>query len=240
MIDFHSHILMGIDDGSRNLAMSASMLDEYMKQGVDCIICTPHFYGDRERIEDFIERRMKASRSLEEYIEEAGAGFPILFFGAEVYFFAGISRAEGLERLTLEGTDVLLLEMPGGDWNQSMIDEVERLCDRFTVILVHLERYMTGKNKKYIKEIIGMTCDMPLYVQINSRSIAERRDRRKLIKMFRDGHAHFLGSDSHNTTSRPPNLRKGMQALEEKLGERFVRELDQFVRRFLHEKGLEF
>ena len=124
MIDFHSHILMGIDDGSRNLAMSASMLDEYMKQGVDCIICTPHFYGDRERIEDFIERRMKASRSLEEYIEEAGAGFPILFFGAEVYFFAGISRAEGLERLTLEGTDVLLLEMPGGDWNQSMIDEV--------------------------------------------------------------------------------------------------------------------
>ena len=38
---------MGIDDGSRNLAMSASMLDEYMKQGVDCIICTPHFYGDR-------------------------------------------------------------------------------------------------------------------------------------------------------------------------------------------------
>ena len=56
MIDFHSHILMGIDDGSRNLAMSASMLDEYMQQGVDCIICTPHFYGDRERIEDFIER----------------------------------------------------------------------------------------------------------------------------------------------------------------------------------------
>ena len=239
MIDFHSHVLMGIDDGSRSLAMSAAMLEEYSRQGVGHVLCTPHFYGDKERIEDFLERRRSASERLQEFASETGNDFPVLFFGAEVYYFNNMSRAEGIEELTLQGTDVMLLEMPGGDWNQNVIDEVERLCDRFTVILVHLERYMTGSNRKYVKELIRMTNDMPLYVQINSRSIAEGRNKRRLIRMFRDGDAHFLGSDCHNTTSRPPDLIRGMQALEAKLGAGFVRELEQKQRLFLERKGLE-
>ena len=42
MIDFHSHILPGIDDGSRNFKMSLAMINELSRQGVDAICATSH------------------------------------------------------------------------------------------------------------------------------------------------------------------------------------------------------
>ena len=80
-----------------------------------------------------------------------------------------------------------------------------------------------------------MTHRLPLYVQINCRSVAEGPLRKKLIKMFRKGDAHFLGSDSHNMIRRPPNMESGMKALEESLGSDFVEQLNQQNRRFLQD-----
>ena len=50
IIDFHSHILPGIDDGARNVQTSLSMLDMVAAQHVDVMIATPHFYASRDRI----------------------------------------------------------------------------------------------------------------------------------------------------------------------------------------------
>ena len=44
MIDIHSHVLPGIDDGSKSVDMSLAMLKESYKQGVDTVVATPHFY----------------------------------------------------------------------------------------------------------------------------------------------------------------------------------------------------
>ena len=57
MIDFHSHILPGIDDGSRSLETSLEMLRLSRKQGVDYIVATPHFYAMKDRTQEFFERR---------------------------------------------------------------------------------------------------------------------------------------------------------------------------------------
>ena len=46
VIDFHSHILPGIDDGSRNVETSIGMLRMCKEHGVDTMIATPHFYAD--------------------------------------------------------------------------------------------------------------------------------------------------------------------------------------------------
>ena len=50
MIDFHSHILPGIDDGSKNTQMSLAMIEEEKKQGVHTIVATPHFYADEDSL----------------------------------------------------------------------------------------------------------------------------------------------------------------------------------------------
>ena len=60
IIDFHSHILPGIDDGARNLNSSMSMLEQVREQKVDYMVATPHFYASQDRIETFLQRRRDA------------------------------------------------------------------------------------------------------------------------------------------------------------------------------------
>ena len=89
MIDFHSHILPGIDDGSKNVQMSLEMLKRASEQGVDVMLATSHFYASRHRIEDFLEKRQRAYERLAEAKNDFG---PAIRLGAEVAFFSGISQ----------------------------------------------------------------------------------------------------------------------------------------------------
>ena len=60
MIDFHTHVLPNIDDGSRSMDMSLAMLAEEYAQGVTEVVATPHFYAQDMSMEDFLERRDSA------------------------------------------------------------------------------------------------------------------------------------------------------------------------------------
>lgn len=60
IIDCHTHLLPGIDDGAKDLSTSLEMLNEEKKQGVDYVIATPHFYANRDKMEKFIDRRERA------------------------------------------------------------------------------------------------------------------------------------------------------------------------------------
>lgn len=235
MIDFHCHVLMGIDDGSRNLETSASMLEASKTQGVQQIVCTPHFDATKDRMEEFLINRDYAFQVLQKWIDASDAVDIRLYPAAEVFFFRHMSEVKDLKKLAIRGTNVLLLEMPFDVWEDSYISEIEDLCREYRVVLVHLERYMNFKNRKYIRKVIEMTHRLPLYVQINCRSVAEGSMRKKLIKMFRNGEAHFLGSDSHNMTRRPPNMESGMKALEDSLGTAFVKQLKAQNRKFLQD-----
>ena len=53
MIDFHTHILPGIDDGSRNSEESIQMLNLEQEQDITKIVFTPHFYANRNSVERF-------------------------------------------------------------------------------------------------------------------------------------------------------------------------------------------
>ncbi len=222
VIDFHSHILPGIDDGSRNIDTSCGMLEMAVEQGVEMMLATPHFYASRDRIEHFLEKRERAESALAERLSR----YPIkLRHGAEVAFFRGISRAEKLDSLTIEGTDLLLLEMPFMPWETADIEEVETLIEKrgYRILLAHLERYMDlPGNKHRIEELL----ELPVYVQINAESLTDWRKRGRLVRMFRDGQAHVLGSDCHSLHRRPPNLADGRAVLEKKLGRGILDKID--------------
>ena len=66
MIDWHSHILPQIDDGSRNVSESISLVKLLVDQGVETIIATPHYYPNKESVSSFIERREISYKLLEE------------------------------------------------------------------------------------------------------------------------------------------------------------------------------
>ena len=126
VIDFHSHVLPGIDDGSRNIETSIEMLRLSRNAGVDRMIATPHFYADEDRIEHFLEKREHAYQSLIEAVTtENISDTPQLLLGAEVAFFDGIGDADKVDRLTIQGTELLLLEMPFRTWTDEDLLQVK-------------------------------------------------------------------------------------------------------------------
>lgn len=228
IIDFHSHILPALDDGSKDVATSIEMINSSASQGVEMMVATPHFYADRNSVEHFLEKRGKAYEKLRAAMPELPLQIRI---GAEVAFFKGISRAEKLDVLTIEGTNLLLLEMPFAPWSASDIQEVEQILDRgYRVMLAHLERYlMLPECKKWVREIT----QLPVIVQINAQSLLEWRRRRQIIQMFQKDEAQVLGSDCHGIHHRPPNLSAGREVLEKKLGSAFLAQMDSAGSRIL-------
>ena len=140
MIDIHSHILPGIDDGSKNLRMSLGLIDMLIDQGIDTVAATPHFYADRVSVEKFLSRRQRAYESLAEALENTPKA-PKILLGAEVAYYSGISSLEGLDSLCIGDSSTLLLEMPLSAWSEYMISEVLNIsCSGITVVIAHIER----------------------------------------------------------------------------------------------------
>lgn len=222
VIDFHSHILPSIDDGSKDLDTSRVMLRKSSEQGIDLMVATPHFYTVKDKIDRFLEQRQEAYDRL---MEELPEGSPEIIPGAEVAFFRGISRAENLDKLTVQGTDLLLIEMPFSSWSDSDISEVEWLTrnTKFRIMLAHLERYMAiPENRRGIERIL----ELPVIVQVNAGGLLEWKKRGKILKLLRRSEMCVLGSDCHGLHHRPPNLSEGREVLEKKLGTDFLERID--------------
>ena len=110
-VDFHSHVLPGIDDGSACLEQSIAMLQTEAEQGIEHVVATPHFYAHHDNPERFLRRREAAEARLREEMERH-PGLPKLSIGAEVYYFPGISNSDALKELTIDKKRCILIEMP--------------------------------------------------------------------------------------------------------------------------------
>lgn len=221
MIDFHSHFLPRMDDGSRNVEESLEMLRVSLDQGVDVMAATPHFYAFREDPDSFLERRAAAFARLP--LEDAP--HPKLLLGAEVYYFDGMSNSESLRRLTLEGTRYILIEMPFSRWSDHMVDEVLRLRDRLRLkpYLAHIERYLRAqRGTDYIERFLREG----LLIQCNADFFLTRTSARKALRMLRNGQIHLLGSDAHNMAERAPELGDAVELIRAELGDGVLREMD--------------
>lgn len=241
MIDFHSHILPGIDDGSKNIDMTRSMLCLEAEQGVDRVIATPHFYASEVSMEHFIHRRKRAydkvMHGIYENADKASHKLPAIRCGAEVYYFPGMGRAD-LSSLCIEGTDILLLEMPFAQWSGEVFEDVERLIrrQRLTVILAHVERYYQFQKRK---DVWKRVFELPLIAQFNAGCLLSFGRRRLAIKFIRSGFPVLLGSDCHNLSGRRPNLAEGRDVLKKKLGEEVLNDIDSLGERILRVHQIE-
>ena len=115
IVDLHSHVLPGIDDGSRSVEESVAMLQMEAEQGVRHVVATPHFYGHLDTPEHFLEKRNRAEESLREALEKY-PDLPQIHVGAEVHYFRGISTSEASMGLTIGGNSCILIEMPYVKW----------------------------------------------------------------------------------------------------------------------------
>ena len=226
--DFHSHILPGIDDGSRSVEMSEAMFAACKEQGIDIQIATPHFYASHDDPEHFLKKRDAAYEKVHHIAEEKGIQ---LLKGAEVAFFRGMGDSESLDKLLIGDTDLLLLEMPFRQWTDKDIREVKQIRSRGIIpVIAHIERFGEyQKDKDPYYELL----DMDIPVQVNAEALLSLRTRGRAIRFFKEGTAKILASDCHNTGSRPQNLKEGRAWIEKKLGKDFLDELDGYTEKLL-------
>ena len=141
MIDFHSHILPMLDDGSKSVDESLEMLRMLSEQGVKRVVATPHFYANDESVDDFLKRRAESFERLKGHLTD---DLPEIMLGAEVRYYNGISRLDRLRKLTVENSRLLLLEMSTAKWTEYVVNELIELSNSgdLTVALAHIERYL--------------------------------------------------------------------------------------------------
>lgn len=222
MIDYHSHILPGMDDGSQSTSESVEMLLMSYRQGVSKIIATPHFYAKDNPPEQFLQRRSMAWKRLECRVT---AEMPEILLGAEVSYFEGISRTDETLLLRIEGTSLLLLEMPFAPWSNRVIRDVLQLNEHpfVQVILAHIERYLPMQRKEVLEQFL----EQNILFQANGNFFLRWTQRRQAMRMLRDGRIHLLGSDCHNLNIRAPCLGAAVEAIRRRLGQNFVNSLEQ-------------
>ena len=223
MIDWHSHILPAMDDGSRSVAESISMINMQVSQGVSTVIATPHFYANDGTVDSFLDRRKKALELLEAELPD---GPPRILLGAEVKYYQGISRLEELKALRIENTKLLLLEMPVSRWTESMIRELIELSGKsgIRIILAHMERYFKFQDQSVWERIF----ESGILSQANSSFFTSLATKRKALALLRDGRIQFIGSDCHNLTSRPPQIGKAFDIIKKKLGNDYISQMSEY------------
>jgi protein-tyrosine phosphatase len=144
--------------------------------------------------------------------------------GAEVLYYQGISRLAGLKDLRVEGSPVLLLEMPISRWSEGIIRELIELSSMGGVklVLAHIERYLKDQPKRTWLRLL----EAGVLMQVNAPFFADLRTRRSALKLLKNHSIHFLGSDCHNLTDRAPRLEEAEAVIRKKMGEDFT---DQWI-----------
>ncbi len=220
-VDFHTHILPQMDDGSRSPDESVAMLGSLYSQGVSLVSLTPHFYADGDTPERFFARREKSFSLLSEIIDSTpNVSLPQLVLGAEVEYFEGISCVDSLSDFSIGDSGHILIEMPISAWSGRIVDDILQVHDRkgCSVILAHVERYLFDQKKDIIHKLL----ENGVLMQSNASFFINKKTSRMALQMLKEGVIHLIGSDCHNMITRPPNMLDAMNIISKMLSKELV------------------
>ena len=225
LVDVHSHILPGIDDGSPDVETSLKMIEALQSQGARAIVLTPHYYSDSISYEDFVARRDNALHLLEKSLPP---GSPKLIPAAEVYITKYLLNNSNLDALKIGNTNYALIEHPFScDFSQKTYDRLLSLNYDYGIkpILAHIERYPAFMDDG---DLLDSYIEMGCIAQVNISSFVDssRSLRKKLFKYLESGRIHLIGTDCHNLSSRKPDFETGVTAIIKKCGAEAVEVLE--------------
>lgn len=220
MVDMHSHILPGIDDGARDVNVSLRLVEKNLRDGVTTICLTPHFNFERQSVEEFLEQRQKSYEILKQAVDKKGWNVEFVL-GAEVAFSTELAESEKLDKLCYLGTKCMLIELPAAylpKWTSEVLDEIQ--LQGITPLLAHVERYTYFQNEPdKLYQFIEDGC----YTQVNATSLVKHKNAQKFIALLmKHGMVHCMGSDTHSLEKRPPMLKEAANFVQRKMGKDYL------------------
>jgi protein-tyrosine phosphatase len=216
MIDIHTHILPGIDDGPVNSDQSLKMLHRGVAEGILGLVCTSHVL---DQLDEKVEARfIKAFKELEKKVKENH--IPInLWLGSEIHCHAAFNRNSKLATLNGNGKYILfelpMIEVPK-DAKELFFD---LSLDGLTPILAHPERNLyLQQNLELVEDFV----QRGVLMQINAGSLTGdfgRKVKQTAFKMMQQKIVHFVASDCHSVKTRPLAMKKAYKMVSRKWGE---------------------
>jgi len=229
MIDIHSHIVFGVDDGPKTKQESKALLTEAYRQGVRTIVSTSHRRkGMFETPEETIETNFQ---EVKELAKEVAPDLTILY-GAEIYYTHDV--LEKLEKQvipSLNGTRYALIEFSMATHYREIHTALSNvLMLGITPVVAHIERYdALENNEQRVRELIDMGC----YTQVNSSHVLKPKLFGETYKFMKKRAQYFLerdlvhviASDMHNLDHRPPHMEEAYDIIAKKYSEDKAKEL---------------
>lgn len=213
-MDIHTHILPGVDDGSRSMAETMKMVEQAYREGIRVIVATPH-YGAWNPDYDKAEA-VKVCRMVRDRVKALHSDMNI-YIGNELYYNPGIIEdLKNGKALTLGGTAYVLVEFAVDEDYSAIYSAIRSFTmEGYRPVIAHIERYQClQKELERVKELVSAGA----YVQVNARSfLGGRFDKRAAwcAKLLQNDLVHFIASDCHSSGSRKPIMDTAVKKLRE-------------------------
>lgn len=202
MVDVHCHVLYGVDDGARDIGVSAMMLQSSAEECITDIIATPHYkYGRKNASTDEIEKLCTVLNNIN---KEKGTSYPRIYYGMEIFLFHELIDylMEG-KLLTLNGSNRILIEfMPNVQYSiiRNIVDDV--VSEGYVPVLAHVERYdCLIKDMELMYELKSLGAE----IQINVSSAMGKmgyKIKKVVRKLLKNQLVDYVGTDAHDCKKR--------------------------------------
>ena len=212
MIDIHSHILQGVDDGSKNMEESIVMAKQYVDNGIHKVIATPHY------IEDANSKTADENKRVVVELNNALRAKKIdleIYLGNEIYISPDILQNLSSRRVaTLNDSRYVLIESAMLDIPVNIDNIIYELCLKgYIPIIAHPERNLKVQENPNI--LFGLIMSGAL-TQINLSSLEgrygkESKETAELLLSHKM--VHFVGTDAHSPRTRSPKVKRSLEIL---------------------------
>ncbi|MDE1175556.1 MAG: exopolysaccharide biosynthesis protein [Edaphobacter sp.] len=221
MIDIHHHLLWDQDDGSTSLETSLEMARIAAADGITHIACTPHANGQYAYIPEEIDAKIE---ELQRLIDAEGLKLK-LGRGCDFHMtYDNIQVAhEEPTRFSLNNGMYLLVEIPDYALPRGLGETFyEMQISGLSPILTHPERNPTLQQEP---ELVAEWLRGGILVQVTAGSVIGdmgRRAQKMAHELLANRWVHFIATDAHNTSSRPPRMRQAHDVIADKYGSEYA------------------
>lgn len=214
-IDMHSHILPGMDDGSRSMGQTLRMLETAVSEGITTMIATPHNMPGKGCPPGSVVRRKVDE--LRRTVEQEGIPLEIVA-GTEYYYREEVlDLLDSEDAVTLGNSDCVLVEFePLAEKNYIRNALRNILGLGYRPVIAHVERYAK------LMEDISLLTDMRkngILVQVNAMSVTGdngRQAKKDVRNLLKKGLVDFVATDAHSDGRRAPYMAKCAEVLRRK------------------------
>ncbi len=217
-IDIHTHILPSVDDGAQSIETSIKMLEKEIEEGVAKVILTPHVQSRAQKVDR--NGQILQFETLKSVVLESKLPIEI-YLGAEILYRSHLEPE--YEKYTLGNSKYVLVEFSMRD--ESPVEEIVYDISRmgFIPIVAHIERYpyLTTSDYEMIKKTGAL-------IQVNTSSILgldKAVNKKKVLKMIKEGYVDLISSDCHDLELRKPNLKTCYTYLKKHIDEEILQNL---------------